>query len=138
MLELREKSVLVVQSNTICLSVLHAYCQQRGFSHIDVFTDGGNAVEASQARAYDLVLLGVDLPGEKSGFSVAEEIKRSRPATRIIGVSAHAFPHQIAAGLERGMDAYVTKPVLLDELDRAVTKVCGKKSTIQAPLYLNN
>ena len=72
------------------------------------------AADAPSARAYmrglsfDLVLLDVMMPGE-SGLSLARDLKATRPVP-ILMLTALANPEDRIAGLETGVDDYLTKP----------------------------
>lgn len=72
------------------------------------------AADAASARAYmrglsfDLVLLDVMMPGE-SGLSLARDLKATRPVP-ILMLTALANPEDRIAGLETGVDDYLTKP----------------------------
>lgn len=63
----------------------------------------------------DLVLLDLELP-DIDGRSICQKIIAEHPDIKIIMVTAHKNPSDIAQGLQIGADDYVTKPIDSDEL----------------------
>ena len=95
------------------------------------------AADAASARAYmrgltfDLVLLDVMMPGE-SGLSLARDLKATRPIP-ILMLTALANPEDRIAGLETGVDDYLTKPFEPRELLLRV-KIILRRGQAQAPV----
>ncbi len=67
------------------------------------------------ARKFDLALLDVGLP-DRSGFEVAESLRKSQPQAAIIFLTAFGTPEDRIRGLELGAEDYVVKPFHLKEL----------------------
>ena len=70
----------------------------------------------------DLLLLDINMP-EVSGLDLIEFLRR-RPEwkdTPIIMLSSEAADTMVERALQVGADAYVLKPVTLEELDKAMT-----------------
>jgi two-component system, cell cycle response regulator DivK len=63
----------------------------------------------------DLILMDVQLPGI-DGLTFVREIKADTrlAAVPIVGVSAHAMPHNIEAARQAGCTEYITKPITED------------------------
>lgn len=69
----------------------------------------------------DLILLDINMP-EVSGIDMLEFVRR-KPQFKglpIIIISSEAADIQVDEAFERGADAYVCKPVTLDELEIAI------------------
>jgi DNA-binding response OmpR family regulator len=66
-------------------------------------------------RQFDLALLDVGLP-DGTGFDVAAQLRRDRPATALIFLTALGSPEDRIRGLELGAEDYVVKPFHLKEL----------------------
>lgn len=93
---------------------------------VEVVGDGESALECTDNRSYDLILLDVMLPG-KDGFSVCRELRRSGTQTPIILLTAKSHEAEKVLGLELGADDYVTKPFSPMEL-RARIKAALRRS----------
>jgi DNA-binding response OmpR family regulator len=76
--------------------------------------DGDSGVREALARAYDVVLLDLMLPG-KDGLEVCREI-RSRSDVPIVILTARGEERDRVTGLELGADDYVPKPFSPREL----------------------
>jgi len=88
----------------------------------DVVADGNKAIEAVQARAYDVVLMDVAMPGT-DGLSATKAIRSLGAGVNqpyIVALTAHAFPGDADNCIESGMDDYVAKPVDRAQLARAL------------------
>jgi DNA-binding response OmpR family regulator len=73
------------------------------------------ALEADSTQRWDLALLDVGLP-DGSGFDLATGLRRRRPQTAIVFVTAYGTPEDRVRGLELGAEDYVVKPFHFKEL----------------------
>jgi two-component system response regulator RegX3 len=108
-----QPTILVVEDEVSFVDALQIGLGREGF-HVEVATDGIEALERFDAVAPDLVLLDVMLP-RASGIDVCRQI-RARSAVPIIMVTAKGSEIDTVVGLEVGADDYVTKPYRLREL----------------------
>ena len=106
-------TVLVVEDEIAYLDALTVGLSREGF-HVEVASDGAEALEMFDKVQPDLVLLDVMLP-TLSGIDVCREI-RSRSRVPIIMVTARSAEIDVVVGLEVGADDYVAKPYRLREL----------------------
>ncbi|MGC1479933.1 MAG: ATP-binding protein [Chthoniobacterales bacterium] len=89
-----------------------------------VVDDGQGAIDALDARHYDVILMDVQMPGV-DGLEATEIIRRDRPAHRqpwIIAVTAHATDADRLRCLEAGMNDYLTKPLRMERLAAALSR----------------
>ncbi len=82
---------------------------------VEVAGDGIRGLESIRARAFDLVLLDVMLPG-MSGFDVCKAARAEGIQTPIVLLTARGEEVDKILGLELGADDYVTKPFSVREL----------------------
>ena len=88
----------------------------------DVVGDGQQALGAVEQQRYDVVLMDVQMP-EMDGLEASRRITAKWPAgerPRIVAMTANAMQGDREACLAAGMDDYVTKPIRVDELVRAL------------------
>jgi PAS domain S-box-containing protein len=93
----------------------------------DVAANGLEAIEALERQSYDVVLMDVQMP-EMDGLEATRQIRarwlatdqQGRPQPRIIAMTANAMQGDREICLEAGMDDYVSKPIRVDELVRAL------------------
>ena len=115
--------VLVADDNTVMRELLGAFFREHGAA-VTAVEDGLAAVEAAQAGEFDVVLLDGAMPW-LDGYATARRLREAggslgRPW--IIGLSAQAWATDEARGLAEGMDRFLTKPVAMDVLARAVAE----------------
>lgn len=93
---------------------------------VEVVSNGAAAVAAARNGRYDAILMDVQMP-EMSGLEATLAIRAAEAAhglypTPIIAMTAHAMAGDRNQCLEAGMNAYLTKPIVIDalmsELDR--------------------
>jgi two-component system alkaline phosphatase synthesis response regulator PhoP len=82
---------------------------------VTVASDGDEALAALRARAFDLCVLDVLLPGP-SGLEVLQALRKRDQRTPVLLLTARSAESDKVLGLELGADDYVTKPFSLREL----------------------
>jgi len=82
----------------------------------------------------DLILIDVNMP-EISGLDMIEFLRR-RPQSQdipIVMLSSEATESIIDRAMELGADSYITKPVSVEELDKAMATAFYKHLHLRAP-----
>lgn len=115
--------ILAVEDNQVNQLVITRLVQRLGYE-IDIASSGEEAVAAAAAGGYALVLMDCQMPG-MDGFEATAAIRAlPGPASRIpvIAVTAHATPGDRDRCLAAGMDDYLPKPILLNELAQVIER----------------
>jgi len=103
--------ILVAEDDDISQQVVRAALQTAGFA-VDIVEDGGEAISAVQARAYDLVLMDIQMP-TVDGIAATEHIRALPHPARdvpIIAVTANIRPEKVALFQKAGMNDHIGKP----------------------------
>ena len=101
---------------------------ERAGHAVDVVGDGVAAVAAVQARAYDLVLMDVQMP-IMDGITATRRIRAlDGPPGRlpIVAMTANVLPQQVAELRAAGLDDHVGKPFRTDALLAAIDRWAGR------------
>ncbi|HET8828892.1 MAG TPA: response regulator [Pelobium sp.] len=89
---------------------------------------GFKAVELLQKQNFDLILMDTHMP-EMGGFEATKKIRTEfqspKKDIKIISLSAAILEEEKKAALEAGMDEILTKPFVLEDLHRIISKVLG-------------
>ena len=111
----RPLHVLVAEDNAVNQRLIQALLTKKGF-RVTLAANGRIAVEAAVDQDVDVVLMDVQMP-ELDGLAATREIRR-RVARRlpVIAMTADAMDGDRERCLESGMDDYLTKPILPDQL----------------------
>ncbi len=117
----RRSDLLVVEDNPINRAVMLEMLNDLGCG-ADVAQDGVEALEAMAKRQYALVLMDCQMPRLDGYEATRRQRVREGAATRtpIVAVTAHAFAGERERALDAGMDDYLTKPITLKALSRAL------------------
>jgi two-component system, sensor histidine kinase and response regulator len=112
--------ILVVDDNAINQKVAVGLLKRLGYQ-AEVADSGARALQALEHRPYALVLMDCQMPG-MDGLEVTRLLRSREPAgTRVpvVAVTGRTEAEDRRRSLEAGMDDYITKPIMIDEL-RAV------------------
>ena len=119
--------ILVVEDEP-SLQKLLEYQLKRIGHEIVVVANGQQALASVKSDRPDLVLLDVMLP-VMGGFQVLRELQENKSTSSIpvIMLSAKGQQHDIAAGIDKGVFDYITKPFnipnLAERIDKALASI---------------
>ncbi|MBI4013042.1 MAG: response regulator [Candidatus Rokubacteria bacterium] len=116
--------VLVIEDETAVREALVALLEQHGHVATGV-ADGDAGLAVVQREAPDVVVTDLALPAG-SGLDLAAAVKRIRPGTPVILVTAWPGRLDAAAVAERGVDRVIEKPVGGAQLFGALDAVLGR------------
>jgi PAS domain S-box-containing protein len=126
--------ILLAEDNTINQKVAIRMLERLGF-RADVVSNGLEAIAALRRQPYDLVLMDVQMP-EMDGLEATRLIRKewtSLTQPWIIAMTAHARPSDQEECLQAGMNRYISKPIDMALLQKALHEYCSiyKLNTIQ-------
>ncbi len=127
------KHILVVDDIEINQMILVKLLESMGAAVCDVAENGQAAVDRfteSIPGEYDVIFMDVQMP-VLDGYGATRAIRASgHPSAKsvpIIAMTANAFVDDIRAAIESGMDAHVSKPVVVDQLKATFQEVLERK-----------
>ena len=106
---LRGAKILVVEDNALNQEVVRGLLELIGI-HVECVADGAQALEAVARRAYDAVLMDLQMP-VMDGYSATRMMRQQGLRLPIIALTANAMNSDQAKALAAGMDDYVAKPI---------------------------
>ncbi|OXE37373.1 MAG: histidine kinase [Phenylobacterium zucineum] len=117
--------ILAAEDNETNRLILRALFEPMNVS-LTVVENGREAVEAVQAKAYDVVLMDVQMP-EMNGIEAASTIRAwetqaGRVRTPILALSANVMSHHILEYKKAGMVGTVAKPIEEGKMLIAISK----------------
>ena len=125
-----DRCILLVEDNELNSEIAVEILNEYGFL-VDTAENGAEAVEKvknSKPGSYDLVLMDVQMP-VMNGYEATRQIRALKdPALAgitILAMTANAFDEDRKKALECGMDGFLSKPIVIEEL----------LSTLQKNLY---
>ena len=117
-------SILLVEDNRINQKVCLGMLQRLGYK-ATVASNGVQALVALSQNEFDVVLMDIQMP-ELDGVSTTRRIRTQWPEARqpyIIAMTANALKGDREEYLSVGMDSYLSKPIRLKDLERALGDV---------------
>ncbi|MBI1326171.1 MAG: response regulator [Alphaproteobacteria bacterium] len=131
-----EKSrILVVEDYEGNLVVLGYVLEELGCLY-DIAHNGVEALTLYEKNKYDIIFMDIQMP-VMDGFRATAEIRRieaeeSKEHTPIIGMTAHALVGDKDKCIEAGMDAYLPKPLVENDLKEQILLYLRKKNKAAA------
>lgn len=115
--------IILAEDNLVNQKVALLMLQPLGYQ-ANVAGNGLEVLEALQQQFYDVVLMDVQMP-EMDGLEAARQIcQRWKPPSRprIIAMTANAMQGDRELCIHAGMDDYLTKPIQVEKLVKALGK----------------
>ncbi len=123
--ELPPQHILLCEDNEVNVLLVQAMLQPEGH-HITVAENGALGLQRLRERAYDLVLMDVQMPG-MDGHSATRELRRLEARlgwhhVPVVALTAHAFASDVQASREAGCDDHLSKPISQSALLAALAR----------------
>jgi CheY-like chemotaxis protein/HPt (histidine-containing phosphotransfer) domain-containing protein len=115
--------VLVAEDNMINQKLITKILSQLGF-HADVVGNGIEAIEELKRVRYDIVFMDVQMP-EMDGIEATRYIVQNWKSDErpfIIAMTANVMQGDKEKCLNAGMDDYLSKPVIIDDVQKIIEK----------------
>ncbi len=107
-------AILVVDDDAGLRRAVRRVLVAQGFE-VEVAEDGTEALSRLRARAFDLVVLDLMMPGS-DGIDVCERLRAEGDQLPVLMLTARDAVRDRVAGLEAGADDYLVKPFANEEL----------------------
>ena len=126
--DFKGKHILLVEDNELNREIAQEILQEYGFL-VDSAENGAVAVEKVSTAApgsYDLVLMDVQMP-IMDGYTATRKIRAlddpARAKLPILAMTANAFDEDRRNALESGMNGFLSKPIVIDDLVQELRKI---------------
>ncbi len=123
--------ILLAEDNLINQKLAIRLLEKRGHQ-VTVTENGKEALAALAERAYDLVLMDVQMPemdGLEATRILREREKIAGTHQQVVAMTALAMKGDRERCIEAGMDGYLTKPIRQQELDELLDSYAERKCT---------
>ncbi len=113
--------ILVIEDDSKMRNGLVELLSEEGYE-VDSAENGQKGLEAARRADYDIVLTDLIMPSV-SGMDVLREMKRAKPKTHVILITAFATVENAVEAMKNGASDYITKPFKVDEVQTKIRKV---------------
>ena len=125
-----DAKVLVAEDNTINQKLIKKTLEDLGL-HVDLANNGLEAFEKRKNGDYDLIFMDIQMPimdGVEATHEILEyEEDSGVPHIPIVALTAHALKGDRERYINEGMDEYITKPLIKNELVAILKKFLKHK-----------
>ena len=126
--DFKGKHILLVEDNELNREIAQEILREYGFL-VDSAENGAVAVEKVSTAvpgSYDLVLMDVQMP-IMDGYTATRKIRAlddpARAKLPILAMTANAFDEDRRNALESGMNGFLSKPIVIDDLVQELRKI---------------
>ena len=126
--DFKDRHILLVEDNELNREIAQEILREYGFL-VDSAENGAVAVEKVSTAApgsYDLLLMDVQMP-IMDGYTATRKIRAlddpARAKLPIIAMTANAFDEDRRNALESGMNGFLSKPIVIDDLMQELHKI---------------
>ena len=121
-------NVLLAEDNELNAEIATVQLEEFGMN-VERAVDGKNAVEIFRNHpkgTFDVILMDVMMP-EMNGYEATKAIRamNDRPDGKnipIIAMTANSFAEDVQASLDAGMNAHLSKPIVMDEVIKTILR----------------
>jgi AmiR/NasT family two-component response regulator len=126
---------LVVEDDALVSEAIQALLAREGYTIVGEAADGRQAVEMCRSLQPDVVLMDIGLP-DVDGIAVTRRIQKECP-TPVVVLTAYETQELVERASEAGVGAYLVKPPVPREVERAVTIARARFDDLMALRRLN-
>lgn len=116
-------NILIAEDNTINQKLIVRVLKILG-EEVDIANNGLEALNAARKKNYDIILMDIQMP-EMDGYEATRRIRADVAKTNqpiIIAMTANAIQGDRQKCMEVGMNDYMSKPILIDDVKRIIKK----------------
>ena len=121
-------NVLLAEDNELNAEIATVQLEEFGMN-VERAVDGKNAVEIFRNHpegTFDVILMDIMMP-EMNGYEAVKVIRamNDRPDGKnipIIAMTANSFAEDVQASLDAGMNAHLSKPIVMDEVIKTILR----------------
>lgn len=121
-------TILIVDDIVINRILLIELIKKLGYNYAQA-SNGKEAIDTLSKETIDLILMDIEMPimnGIETTKYIRNELKKSLLAMPIIALTAHNPADFFETFEEAGFNDLITKPYLIDKINRTVQKVLGE------------
>jgi CheY-like chemotaxis protein len=121
-MESKHHCVLVVEDHDINQELIYEMLKRLG-CHVDIASNGKEALQYLAQQTYDAIFMDLQMP-EMDGYETTREIRKleAGKSIPIIALTANHRKKDLDLCLVAGMNDYLTKPFVLDDLAALLQK----------------
>lgn len=130
------KNILVIEDDPKMRNGLVEILKDERY-HVESAENGLPGIERVKKQDFDVVLADLIMP-VMGGMEVLREIKRMKPKTSVLIITAFGTIENAVEALKAGASDYITKPFKIDEVQTKIRKVLAETEFEKYPELLGS
>ncbi|MCZ7383532.1 MAG: response regulator [Candidatus Methanoperedens sp.] len=130
------KDILVIEDDRKMRDGLVEILKDEGFN-VESAENGQSGLDKLRKKDFDIVLTDLMMP-VMGGMEVLREIKRTKPKTSVIIITAFGTIENAVDAIKVGASDYITKPFKIDEIQTKIRKVLVETEFEKVPPFLDS
>ena len=126
--------IMVVDDEEIVRDSLGSWLEEDGYS-VEAVESGKKALERLPAKAWDLMLVDLKMPG-MDGIQLMEEVHKIQPDMLVIIMTAYATVDTAVKAMKKGAYDYFVKPFNPDDISLTIRKIVDHHKLVQENVFL--
>jgi len=127
--------ILIVDDEKDMLLLLQRIISEETDHELVTTANPLKAIELFNNRAFDLVITDLKMP-KMNGIRLLEEVKKSRPKTSVVILTAYATIETAVEAIQKGAYDYITKPFRRERILLTIDKVMKWQAMVSENLAL--
>jgi len=127
--------ILIVDDEKDMLALLQRIISEETDHELVTTTNPLKATELLKNRSFDLVITDLKMP-KMDGIRLLEEVKKSRPKTSVVILTAYATIETAVEAIQKGAYDYITKPFRRERILLTIDKVMKWQEMVRENLAL--
>ena len=127
--------ILIVDDEKDMLVLLKRIISEETDHELVTTTNPLKAIELFNNRSFDLVITDLKMP-KMDGIRLLEEVKKSRPKTSVVILTAYATIETAVEAIQKGAYDYITKPFRRERILLTIDKVMKWQEMVRENLAL--
>ncbi len=129
---MKDINILIVEDESIVAMEIENYIQKFDYNVVGICQSYEAVIKIIKKYEIHIILLDINLIGDKDGIDVAIEVRKIYPNIEIIFLTAHTDVYNVDRAIQLSPIAYLSKPFKRDEL-QIFFKIAMKKIEDKLP-----
>ncbi len=126
---MKKKSILIIDDELSLLESLYMFLSEKGYD-VKTAVSASEGMEKAERLKPDTIILDIRLP-DGDGLDLLTELKKRTAETGVIMITAFHDMDTTVTAIKRGATEYITKPIDVDELEKAVSRAMKVASVMK-------
>lgn len=126
-------NILVAEDNSLNQTIIAKMLEKLG-ARATIAENGQVALDHLEQRAYDLVLMDIQMP-VMDGLAAVKVLREQSSSQLVYALTANATEEYREQAMEAGMDGFITKPISIAKLQSTLREISATSNPAGKPIH---